>query len=69
MSKKVSDIGFGPKGKWKVAVLLIQCGKEIIVNPGQSEVIRPDDLLVLAGSDENLDKLLAGLQNNKYDKW
>lgn len=63
--KSLSDIGFGPKGKWEVAVLLIQRDKEIIVNPGQSETIKPEDTLILSGNDDNLEKLLVGLQKNK----
>jgi len=66
--KTPSDVGLGPKGKWNVAVLLIQRGKEIIVNPAQSETIKPEDILILAGNDENLDKLLAGLRKGKVDK-
>lgn len=65
VGKSLSDIGFGRKGEWEVAVLLIQRGKEVIVTPGQQEVIKPDDVLVLAGSDEKLEKLLAELRKNK----
>jgi len=65
IGKSLSDIGFGPKGKLEVAVLLIQRGKEIIVNPGQSEIIKPEDTLILSGNDDNLEKLLVGLEKNK----
>ena len=59
VGRKLGDIGFGPKGKWEVALLLIQRGKEVIVTPGVSEVIDSDDCLILAGNDDNIEKLLA----------
>ncbi len=68
VGERLSGIGFGSEGEWKVAVLLIQRGKEVIVTPGQREVIKADDVLVLAGSDENLEKLLAGLQKNTTEQ-
>lgn len=58
LGKKLVDVGFGPKGKWEVAVVLIQREKEIIVTPGQQETIRDGDILVVAGNNDNLEKLL-----------
>jgi trk system potassium uptake protein TrkA len=58
IGEKLMDIGFGPKGKWEVAVVLIQREKEIIVTPGQQEIIREGDVLVVAGNNDNLEKLL-----------
>jgi len=70
VGKKLSDIGFGPKGKWEVAVLLLQREKEILVNPGQRESIQPEDVLVVAGKHENIEKLLkeAETTNDNGDK-
>lgn len=62
--QKLSDLGFGPKGKWEVAVLIIQREKEILVNPNQKEVIKINDTLVIAGSHDNLEKLLIEAANN-----
>jgi trk system potassium uptake protein TrkA len=58
VGEKLGDLGFGPKGKWEVAVVLIQREKEIIVTPSQQEIIRDGDILVVAGNNDNLEKLL-----------
>jgi trk system potassium uptake protein TrkA len=58
VGEKLSDLGFGPKGKWEVAVVLILREKEIIVTPSQQEIIRGGDILVVAGNNDNLEKLL-----------
>lgn len=68
VGKKLSDIGFGPKGKWEVAVLLLQREKEILVNPGQREIIKADDVLVVAGKHESVEKLLFEAETNNDDK-
>jgi len=64
IGKQVSDAGFGPKGKFEVAVLLIQREKEIIVTPSLQEIIRENDVLVTAGSSDNLEKLLQEARKN-----
>ena len=58
-AKSLSQLELGPEGKWKVAVLLIGRGKEVIVMPDLQEIVQPDDILVLAGIDDNLEKSLA----------
>jgi len=68
VGKKLSDVGFGPKGKWEVAVLLLQREKEILVNPGQRESIKADDVLVVAGKHDNIEKLLSEAVTNSEDK-
>lgn len=68
VGEKLSELGFGPKGKWEVVVLLIQREKEIIVNPGQREVIKTDDILILAGSDDKLEKLLVEAKKAKTEE-
>jgi len=52
------DLGIGPKGKFGVATLLIQRGKDVIVTPSQSEIIRQGDILIVAGNDDSLTDLL-----------
>lgn len=58
VGEKLTDLGFGPKGKWEVAVVLIQREKEIIVTPSQQETIKEGDVLVVAGNNDNLEKLM-----------
>ena len=67
VGEKLADIGFGPKGKEEVAVLLIQRDKEVIVNPGAREAIEANDVLILAGSDDKVEKLLSEAKKNKEE--
>lgn len=64
VGQRLSDLGFGPKGKWEVAALLIQRKNEVIVTPDQAEVIEPGDVLILAGNDDKIEKLLSEAQKN-----
>jgi len=68
VGKKLSDVGFGPRGKEGVAVLLIQRGKEVIITPGQREAIEQNDVLILAGSDDKLEKLLDEAKKIKKEE-
>ena len=65
MGEKLSDLGFGYKGKWETAVLLIQRGDEVIVTPTPGMKIESGDMLVLAGNNEKLEKLLAEARKNR----
>ncbi|MBN1643545.1 MAG: TrkA family potassium uptake protein [Dehalococcoidales bacterium] len=62
---KLSELGFGPKGKWEVAVLLIQREKEIIVTPSQQEIIKDGDNLIVAGNNDRLERLLEEAKKGK----
>lgn len=57
VGRTLSDLGFGPGSKKEVVVLLIQRGKEAIVNPGVQEVISHVDVLVAAGNDDAVERL------------
>ena len=59
VGEKLSDLGFGYKGKWETAVLLIQRADEVIVTPTPGTKIESGDILVLAGNNDKLEKLLA----------
>jgi trk system potassium uptake protein TrkA len=65
VGEKLSDLGFGPKGKWEVAVVLIQREKEIIVTPSQQEPVRDGDIIVVAGNNDNLEKLLLEAKKSR----
>ena len=65
VGKTLGDIGFGPGGKRNVAVLLLQRGKEAIVNPSQEEVVSLIDVLIVAGSDDKIEELLTGAKSKK----
>ena len=68
VGESLSDLGFGHKGKWEVAVLLIQREKEVIVTPGQREVVKPGDMLILSGGNDKLEKLLAEARKGKTEE-
>ncbi len=67
VGRTLDDIGFGPGGKRDVAVLLIQRGKEAIVNPSQQEVVSLVDVLIVAGSDDRIEELLIEAKKSKKE--
>jgi len=67
VGEKLTDLGFGPKGKWEVAIVLIQREKEIIVSPSQQETIQEGDVLVVAGNNDNLEKLLQAAKKTSEE--
>lgn len=62
-NKSLGEAGFGRRGESGAAVLLIQRGKEIIINPGEKETLREGDILFLAAEDQKLAKFLE--ESNK----
>ncbi len=66
VGKKLSDAGFGPKGKWEIAVLVLQRQNEVTITPDLGEIIRNGDVLIVSGQDDRLEKLLdeAGARNH-----
>ena len=61
----LSSLGLGRDGKWKIAVLLMRRKKELIVMPDVSEVIQPNDILLLSGNDDMLEKALSSAARNQ----
>ena len=52
------ELGFsGPRDRYGLAVLAIKRGNDITLNPDSDDRLQTGDLLVLAGSDELLEKL------------
>jgi trk system potassium uptake protein TrkA len=64
---RLVDLGFGPKGKWEIAVLLIQREKEIIITPSQQETVKEGDNLIVAGNNDRLEKLLEEAKKHKVE--
>jgi trk system potassium uptake protein len=58
IGKTLEDIGFGSGTNNGAVVLMIQRGKEGIVNPGPQEVISHIDFLIMAGNNNDIEKLL-----------
>lgn len=59
VGKTLSDLDLGRGGKWKITVLLIQRESEVIVTPDKTELVKPDDIMVVAGDDEKLRQLMV----------
>ena len=66
VGQKLSDLHLGAKGKWKVAVFMLQRDEEIIMNPRQSEAIKENDVLILAGNHDDLEELMLEAKKNGH---
>jgi trk system potassium uptake protein TrkA len=64
IGKTLSDIGFGSGLKKEAVVLMIQRGKEGIVNPSAQEVISHVDILIMAGNNNEIEKLLTDAEKS-----
>ncbi|MDO8567954.1 MAG: TrkA family potassium uptake protein [Dehalococcoidales bacterium] len=58
IGKTLGDVGFGSGAKNEAVVLMIQRGKEGLVNPSPQEVISHIDVLVIAGNNSDIERLL-----------
>lgn len=67
IGKTLEDIGFSFEKKEGVVVLMIQRGKEAIVNPGAAEVVSHIDFLIIAGNNVDIDKLLEKAEKSEGD--
>lgn len=65
LGKSLSDIGFGHRGRWEVLVLLLQRKQEILLSPSSTEIIRPEDVLIVAGNWDKLEELFSQVQKYK----
>jgi trk system potassium uptake protein TrkA len=63
VGRTLSDIGFGSGGKNDVVVLMIQRGKEALVNPAVDEVVSYVDILIIAGNVGDIDKIIEKAEN------
>ncbi len=68
VGKSLSELELGRGGKWGVAVLLIQRGKEVVVTPDRTEIVRPNDVLLLAGNDDKVEGMLAAARRHGAEK-
>ena len=55
---KLSEIGFTQNSDKGITLILLQRGDDIILNPKMSEVLRQEEVLIVAGQDDDLDQLL-----------
>ena len=58
VNKTLRELGFSnPRDKYGLAVLAIKRGRDITLNPDIDDTIRSNDVLILAGKDELLERL------------
>ncbi len=65
VGKKLGEIGFGARGKYEVAVLVISRKNELTFAPDSNQTVREGDILVLAGEDDRVERLLQDAKNGK----
>jgi trk system potassium uptake protein TrkA len=58
IGKTLADLGFGTGSKSGAVVLMIQRGKELLINPSIEEVVSRVDVLIMAGDNGEIEKLL-----------
>jgi len=58
IGKTLGDIGFGSNSRSGVVVLMIQRGNEGIINPTPDEVVSHVDVLIMAGNNGDIDRLI-----------
>ncbi len=58
IGKRLSTCGFGPKGGYGVAVLMLQRRNEVSVSPDLNEIVRDGDVLIVSGEDDQIEKLV-----------
>jgi trk system potassium uptake protein TrkA len=65
VGKKLSEVGFGPRGKYEVAVLMLKHKNEVTVSPDLNETIKEGDTLIVSGDDDQIEKLLDDAKNRQ----
>ena len=65
IGKTLGDIGFGTGAKSGVVVLMIQRGKEGIINPNIDEVVSHIDVLIMAGNNSDIEKLMEKAEKSE----
>jgi trk system potassium uptake protein len=64
VGKSLSEAGFGHHGRWEVIILILQRKKDISINPIGTEIIKPEDVLVVSGTWDKLEELFAQIQHS-----
>ena len=65
VGQTLSDLGFGPKGKWKVAVVLILRKQEVTITPSGAEMVKLGDTLIVSGNWDSLEELISKFPKTK----
>ena len=68
VDKQIQDMELGRGGTYDIAVLLIQRGREVIFSPPLMDVVKAGDILILAGTDDNIDRWLKSTKTPAEEK-
>lgn len=68
IGRTLHELGLGREGKREVAVLLMLREKEILIQPDKMEVVRPDDILIVAGNDAKLEDFLTEVKRYRPEE-
>jgi trk system potassium uptake protein len=63
VGRTLEDIGFGSAAREGAVVLMIQRGKEGIVNPSINEVVSHIDVLIIAGNNNDIEVIIEKAKN------
>jgi trk system potassium uptake protein len=64
VGRTLADVGFESATRNGAIVLMIQRGKEGLVNPSVDEVIAYSDVLIIAGNNNDIEKIIEKAQKN-----
>jgi len=67
VGQTLSELGFGSKGKLKVAVLLVLRKQEVTITPSSAEMVKQGDVLVVSGSWDSLEELASKFPKTKTE--
>jgi trk system potassium uptake protein len=68
VGKTLSETGLGHHGRSDVVVLLLQRKRDVFISPSGTEVLRPEDVLVISGNRDKLEEYLSQFQKSQLPK-
>jgi trk system potassium uptake protein TrkA len=67
VGRTLGELGFGPSGESKIAVLVMERGDNLTISPSLDETLQVGDRLILCGSDDELERLLEKARSDYPD--
>lgn len=62
--QKLGALGFGPRGHYDLAVLLMRRFEEAVVSPDINDIVLAGDILIIAGDITNMERMLSDFKKN-----
>ena len=60
--KTLSDLGFGPRGRYDVTVLMVRRLEESIICPDNNETVSAGDTLIISGEITSMERMLSDIK-------